>query len=99
MVAVLAQRDGPHLTIVINGRFNFALHKEFFAAYKEQPDAPSSIDVDLGGVDYLDSSALGMLLALRNYFGPDVSVRLRNATGNVRRILEMASFEKTFPLE
>lgn len=96
---VVTQWDGSHLKIGIEGRFTFAVHEEFFAAYKELAKTPDSIDVDLGQVEYLDSSALGMLLALRNYFGPDLPVRLRNATGTVRRVLDMASFEKAFEID
>lgn len=96
---VVAQHEGSHLTLALSGRFTFAIYKDFFAAYKELPTVPTSVDVDLGEVEYIDSSALGMLLAMRNHVGPEATVRLLNATGTVRKILEMASFEKAFVIE
>jgi anti-anti-sigma factor len=99
MVAVVAQQDGTHLTLRISGRFTFVVYKEFFPAYKELPEKPASVDVDLGEVEYIDSAALGMLLSMRNYFGPEARLRLINARGTVRQVLEIACFDKTFELD
>jgi anti-anti-sigma factor len=58
-----------------------------------------SIDVDLSGVNYLDSSALGMLLLLRENTEPrKMRIALVNSRGPVRQILEVASFHKLFEL-
>jgi HptB-dependent secretion and biofilm anti anti-sigma factor len=98
MVAVVAQQEGSHLTLIISGRFTFSLYKEFFPAYKELPQRPASVDVDLAAVEYIDSAALGMLLSMRNYFGPEARLRLLNAPDMVRRVLEIACFDKQFEL-
>lgn len=98
MVAVVAQQDGSHLTLSISGRFTFSMYKEFYTAYKELHDKPASVDVDLSGVEYMDSAALGMLLSMRNYFGPEARLRLLNANDMVHKILEIARFDKTFQL-
>jgi anti-anti-sigma factor len=98
MVAIVAQQEGSHLVLSISGRFTFALYKEFFASYKELPARPASVDVDLSEVDYIDSAALGMLLSMRNYLGPEARLRLLNAPDMVRRVLEIACFDKTFEL-
>lgn len=96
MVAVVVIQDNQHLTLKISGRFTFSIYKEFYAAYKELPTKPTSVDVDLAGVDYIDSAALGMLLSMRNYFGPEAKLRLLHANDTVRKILEIARFDKTF---
>ena len=85
---------GAPVTIVVTGRFDFAVGEEFRRAYSSHPPA-SSFVVDLARAEYLDSSALGMLLLLRRYAGdrPD-SVRIVNASPDVRRILEIAKFER-----
>lgn len=98
MVAVVAQQEGSHLILRVSGRFTLALYKEFFPAYKELPEKPTSADVDLAEVEYIDSAALGMLLSMRNYFGPEARLRLLNAPDAVRRVLEIACFDKTFEL-
>ena len=98
MVAVVAQQLNDHLTLKISGRFTFAIYKEFYTAYKELPEKPGSVDVDLTGVEYIDSAALGMLLSMRNYFGPEAKLRLLHANDTVRKILEIARFDKTFQI-
>ena len=63
--------DGNQVTIYIQGRFDFSSHQEFRAAYEKLPKTPTHFRVDLQGTSYLDSSALGMLLLLRDFAGGD----------------------------
>ena len=53
--------------ISMNGRFDFNSHRDFRSASEQATKAEgvSEIEVDMNDVDYLDSSALGMLLLLR----------------------------------
>jgi anti-anti-sigma factor len=54
-------------TLSLSGRFDFSAHGEFRRHYEEvmKQAGVKGLDVDLGGVDYIDSSALGMLLLLK----------------------------------
>jgi anti-anti-sigma factor len=58
---------GGAATIALSGRFDFSAHQAFREACAAALDAAQigELKVDLAGVDYLDSSALGMLLLLR----------------------------------
>ncbi len=99
MQTSISNRDG-NTVIMLNGRFDFNAHREFREtvdlAVKE---AAGKIQVDLGGVDYLDSSALGMLLMLRDKAkGAGKEVLLANARGAVRQVIDIANFGKLFTL-
>ena len=61
--------NGQKLTISIKGRFDFAKHQEFRESYEDKE--LSAVVVDLKEATYLDSSALGMLLLLRDHAGGD----------------------------
>ncbi len=98
MNTVAATQQGSNLTIKISGRFTFSLYKEFAASYKNAEQPPEKIDVDLRGVEYIDSAALGMLLSMRNFFGPDKKISLLHANETVRKILEIARFDKKFSM-
>ena len=98
MNTVAATQQGSNLTVKIDGRFTFALYKEFAASYKNAEPQPEKIDVDLRGVEYLDSAALGMLLSMRNFFGPEKKIALLHANETVRKILEIARFDKKFSM-
>jgi len=88
--------DGQQLTITISGRFDFSTHQDFRGAYEKETQA-KRIVVDLKDTSYLDSSALGMLLLLRDHAGGDKSdVHLTNCNNDVRKILEISNFSKLF---
>ncbi len=88
------------LTINISGRFDFGIHQDFRKATEQAESGVSTIIVDMGRVDYLDSSALGMLLVLRDKVGESKSaVRLKGAKPDVKKILAIANFDKLFTVD
>lgn len=89
--------DDKKLTITVKGRFDFGRHQEFRNAYERQPVRPGTVVVDLKEATYLDSSALGMLLLLRDHEGGDKSsISVINTSSDVRKILAISNFEKLF---
>ena len=64
---VKVQVSGEKATLSLSGRFDFTAHKEFrqYADRTVQNNEITGVEVDLSGVEYLDSSALGMLLLLK----------------------------------
>lgn len=99
MQSKLTTVDG-RAVIQLQGRFDFNAHREF----REAVDAAlaggsGEIRVDLGGVDYLDSSALGMLLMLRDKAkGSGRDVVLTKCAGAVKQVLDIANFGKLFSI-
>jgi anti-anti-sigma factor len=90
--------DGQQLTIFVSGRFDFASHQDFRGAY-EALGSDKRYVVDLRGTHYLDSSALGMLLLLRDHAGGErATVRLVNCTADVITILTISNFSKLFQI-
>ena len=90
-----ATSDGSQIDIKVHGRFDFRQHDAFRQAYAPAPGAGGCYLVDLGNTEYIDSSALGMLLMLHdraNQAGATVSVC--NCAAAVRRVLEIANIDK-----
>ena len=85
----------------LRGRFDFNSHREFREAIDKaigQADA-KDVQVDLDGVEYLDSSALGMLLMLRDRCkGANKTVSLTNCRGAVKQVLDIANFSRLFQI-
>jgi len=99
MQTTISNRDGK-VVIVLQGRFDFNAHREFREAVDQAvKEAAREVHVDLAGVDYLDSSALGMLLMLRDRAkGAGKEVALANARGSVKQVIDIANFGKLFSL-
>lgn len=88
-------------TLSLAGRFDFSIHRDFRQNYEEILGTPGvrELDVDLGQVNYIDSSALGMLLLLREKAGgQNIQLKLANAQGSVRQVLEVANFGRLFEI-
>ena len=90
--------DGKKLTIAIKGRFDFGSHQSFRDSYERFYKVPETYVVDLKEATYLDSSALGMLLLLRDHAGDDADVRVINSNSDVRKILAICNFDKLFDI-
>ncbi|MDG1580332.1 STAS domain-containing protein [Pseudomonas sp. GOM6] len=98
-ITALPSSDGQELTIHIQGRFDFSVHQEFRDAYERVTATPKRYVVDLKGATYLDSSALGMLLLLRDHAGGDhARISLINCNPDVRKILAISNFEQLFQI-
>ncbi|WP_395611218.1 STAS domain-containing protein [Pseudomonas sp. B22129] len=91
--------DGKKLTIAVKGRFDFGSHQTFRDAYERFYKVPEQYVVDLKDTTYMDSSALGMLLLLRDHAGGDDSeVQVVNSNSDVRKILAISNFDKLFDI-
>ena len=98
-ITSLPSSDGQELTILIQGRFDFGAHQEFRNAYERVNSTPQRYVVDLKDTTYRDSSALGMLLLLRDHAGGDsAQIRLLNCNPDVRKILAISNFEQLFKI-
>ncbi|MGP5569162.1 STAS domain-containing protein [Pseudomonas helleri] len=92
--------EGNQLTIAIKGRFDFGKHQEFRAAYEKSVPKPDSVVVDLKEATYIDSSALGMLLLLRDHVGgDDAQIQVINSSNDVRKTLTISNFNKLFDIK
>ncbi len=89
--------DGNSVSIAIAGKFDFQVYDEFRSAYTRTAGTGVSYKLDLSATDYLDSSALGMLLLLREHAGGETAdIEITRVSPEVRKILEVANFGKLF---
>ena len=99
-VESIVSGDGQQLTIQVSGRFDFSAHQAFRDAYEVQQGGVRRYIVDLSGTSYLDSSALGMLLLLRDHAGGDsADIRIVNCNQDVKKILSISNFEQLFAIQ
>ncbi|MFN4237407.1 MAG: STAS domain-containing protein [Vogesella sp.] len=93
--------EGKTGVVLLIGQFDFNVHKDFRAASQELLENAeiTHIDVDFDQVPYLDSSALGMLLLLKERAGAaGKELALVNCKDTVRQVLEIACFTKLFTI-
>ncbi len=87
----------------LRGRFDFTAHRSFKQCVRSTglfSGGASELVIDMQAVEYLDSSALGMLLLLRDKCKAAARpVSLANCTGTVRDVLRVANFDKLFTLQ
>ena len=87
--------------IVMKGRFDFQVHRDFKEAYTKLFDnaAVQQIEIEMSKLEYLDSSALGMLMLLNERAKPvNKSILLSNPSGVVSQVLEVANFNRLFTI-
>ena len=88
-------------TIALSGHFAFDAHRDFKAAYINQLNNSKigNIVVDLSAVEYLDSSALGMLLVLRDHVqAASKSLTLSKPSAIAVRTFDIAGFHRMFTI-
>ena len=90
---------GNTLTIAVQGRFDYHAHKDFRSIYKSLNPIPRKIFINLRDTDYMDSSALGMLLLLKDHTGPQGIIILTEPTPDVYKILEIVNFNQLFEIQ
>ncbi|MAA70196.1 MAG: anti-anti-sigma factor [Bermanella sp.] len=97
MSNVNVEKSEASIRISITGRFDFNLLQEFRDAYSNETDSSCHYTIDLAQTDYIDSSALGMLLNMKNHLGAeDRQIDIKNCQPNLIKIFSIAHFDKKF---
>lgn len=95
-----ATADASTVTVKISGRFDFAVQNEFRDCYYNS-SASENIEfiLDMSGANYMDSSALGMLLMMREYLGGNAAdISIINCSPDIKNILTVANFQSLFKM-
>lgn len=93
-------KENKQLVIAIDDRFDFSLHQQFRDSYNSVTESGLKYILDLSSTDYMDSSALGMILLLKDhvqmYSG---ELLISKPSDTVRKILEIAQFQRLMTIE
>ena len=91
--------DGSVLNMSIDGRFDFNIHSAFRNSYRNLPPSTRFV-IDLSKTTFMDSSAMGMLLLLREFTGKNgENIELCNCRPEVRKILAISNLDKMFTMK
>ncbi|OMH32211.1 STAS domain-containing protein [Motiliproteus sp. MSK22-1] len=85
------------IVVSVSGRFDYSVHKEFRNSYIDVN--ARSYRVDLSKAEYMDSSALGMLLLLKEHADKSsATINICHPQPMVRKVLEIANFNRFFKI-
>lgn len=90
----------PLVVITITERFDYKDHSAFIQTFKAHKLDKSRFVVNLSKADYLDSSALGLLLILNKWaikLHGSLSIKCPNDA--VKKALEIANFDRYITIE
>lgn len=100
-MSITVTKDDAHdqVNIVIKGRFDFSMNSDFRKILSDPDCIGSRYNIDMGSVEDLDSSALGMLLLLREKAGGDSSsIVISKCRPDIIEMLKMANFQTMFSI-
>lgn len=93
--------SGDKAVIRLAGRFDFNDHRTFKVNYEPLLllEAVKTVEIDMEDIEYLDSSALGMMMLLRERsIAVGKTVVLCKPNSTVAQILDIANFSKLFTI-
>jgi len=86
--------------IVISGRFDFSMNSDFRKILADSAETAVKYTIDMGAVEDIDSSALGMLLLLRDKAGGDAAnIDIVKCNPDIVEMLRMANFQSMFNIK
>ena len=99
---VMIEKMGDRVEVRLVGRFDIKSNLAFRNAIKPllSDSAVDTIAVDFDQVPFIDSSALGMLLLLREQAqSTNKNVALTRCSPDLQKVLTVAQFHKIFRIE
>ncbi len=99
-ITTLSSDDRSEITINISGRFDFRVVEDFRDAYSNAGNDDTAFIIDMHDTEYMDSSALGMLLNMQKKLGADRErIRIVNCKPHIRKVLTISRLDKKFTIE
>ena len=87
------------MLVQLSGDLDIAVKDDLHAKLEEAAQESDVVTIDLARVDYIDSTALGVFVALRNRLRErGGSVKLRSPSRQIRKLLEYAGLDAAFEI-
>jgi anti-sigma B factor antagonist len=87
------------MLVQLTGELDIAVQEELRAQLDAAAAIANTVEIDLSGVTYADSTALGIFIALRNRLLEDGGkVRLIAPSERVRKLLNYAGLDRIFEI-
>lgn len=99
-ISVQNSSETKTVNILVSQQFDYSVHQAFRDAYRNVSVPNSCFVVDLSKATYMDSSALGMILLLKEHaekLGGKVVISKPNES--VHKILTIANFDQFVTIE
>ncbi|NRA59332.1 MAG: STAS domain-containing protein [Psychrobium sp.] len=85
--------DSKDILITVSDRFDFSQYKVFRETYCDCNVAGTEFRLDLSDANYMDSSALGMLLLLKEHADKiQGKIVIQRPNESINKVLEIAQF-------
>ena len=85
------------VVVKLSGDIDIAVKDELRERLDAAAEQADTVDIDLSKVDYADSTALGVIIALRNRLRErGGTVRLVSPSQRVRKLLNYAGLDRAF---
>ena len=95
-IAVRETNAGSSVLITISGRFDIHTHSEFRSSYKDKK-TEVIYTVDLSETEFMDSSALGMLLSMRSHAGDNAAkVIISGCNDDLKKVFSITNSKDMF---
>lgn len=95
-MSVESELVGTTAVLAVKGSFDIGCYEAFNQAFSRFIGNVNQFRIDLATTTYMDSSALGMLLLLKEKAGEAAHIELVNADDEVAQILKIAQFNQLF---
>ena len=94
-ITVSTSKTNNDIVITVSDRFDFSQYSVFHECYRHQNDAGTVFRINLRKADYMDSSALGMLLLIKEHADNiKGKVIIEKPNDTINKILEIAQFHQ-----
>ncbi|WP_293266793.1 STAS domain-containing protein [Neptunomonas sp.] len=99
-ISSTVSNDKKRVMINITDRFDYGLHQSFRDSYRAVTSPGVIYSLDLSQATYMDSSALGMVLLLKEHAEKQGgSVIISKPNPAVEKILKIANFDRFVTIE
>ena len=91
---------GKTLQVKLPSTFDIGIHKEFRELHSNLESTVQDFAIDFVDTQHMDSSALGMLLLLRDELSSgSTNITLINCSANIKELLKLARFDTLFTVK
>jgi len=92
--------SGKTVLVKLPATFDIGIHKEFRALHSNLEPTVEDFAIDFIDTDHMDSSALGMLLLLRDELSSgSADIVLINCSKSIKELLKLARFDTLFTIK